>query len=106
MNLNQSQDVPRFSAASVARIKKALLRRNFPVQALKFVTFLAEDDPGHTELVKHLIQEVATRYPEAIPDIDDGLEYFLAIYPIPVWVTAYRRALSRRSDTVPVRLAA
>jgi hypothetical protein len=80
-----------------ARVKAALLQRGFPVEALEFVEFHSTEDPKHTELIRHLIEETAQRYPEAEQSIRDGLERFLAIYPIPVWETAYRRALRNLS---------
>lgn len=76
------------------RVKAALLQRGFPATALEFVEFHSTEDPKHTELVKHLIQETVTRYPEAERSIKEGLDRFLAIYPLPVWETAYRRALA------------
>jgi hypothetical protein len=74
------------------RIKAALVPRNFPVSALEFVEFHSTEDPKHTELIRHLIQETATRFPEADAAIRDGIERFLAVYPVPIWETAYRRA--------------
>jgi pyrroloquinoline quinone (PQQ) biosynthesis protein C len=76
------------------RIKAALLRRGFPADALEFVEFHSTEDPKHTDLVKHLIKETVTRYPGAERSIKEGLDRFLAIYPLPVWQTAYERALS------------
>jgi predicted GNAT family N-acyltransferase len=75
-----------------ARVKAALLLRGFPTEALEFVEFHSTEDPKHTELIRHLIEETAQRYPDAEQSIRDGLERFLAIYPLPVWDTAYRRA--------------
>ena len=75
------------------RIKASLVPRNFPVNALEFVEFHSTEDPKHTELVRHLIQEVATRYPESEGSIREGIDRFLAVYPEPVWEIAYRRAL-------------
>ena len=76
-----------------ARVKEALAQRGFPADALEFVEFHSTEDPKHTELIRHLIEETAQRYPEAEQSIRDGLDRFLAVYPIPVWDTAYRRAL-------------
>lgn len=75
------------------RAKAALLHRGYPAAALEFVEFHSTEDPKHTELVRALIHEVAVRYPEAERSIKEGLDRFLAIYPIPVWQTAYERAL-------------
>lgn len=75
------------------KVKGVLRQRGFPEKALEFVEFHSTEDPKHTELVKHLIEETVTRYPEAERSILEGIERFLAIYPIPVWETAYRRAI-------------
>jgi len=75
------------------RVKEVLLQRGFPENALEFVEFHSTEDPKHTELVKKLIEETVTRFPEAERSILEGIERFLAIYPIPVWETAYRRAI-------------
>lgn len=77
-----------------ARAKEVLLARGYPASALEFVEFHSTEDPKHTELVRHLIRETVTRYPQAERSIQEGLDRFLAIYPIPVWETAYRRALA------------
>jgi hypothetical protein len=85
------------------RIKRALLQRGFPSGALEFVEFHSTEDPKHTELVRTLIQGVVTRYPEAARSIREGLDRFLAIYPIPVWQTAYERALAHPVGADPAR---
>ncbi len=74
------------------RVKGLLLQRGFPTGALEFVEFHSTEDPKHTELVKALIEEVVRRYPEADRSIREGLDRFLAVYPIPVWQTAFDRA--------------
>jgi pyrroloquinoline quinone (PQQ) biosynthesis protein C len=75
-----------------ARIKEVLVRRGIPNAAMEFVEFHSTEDPKHAELIRHLIEEVGQRYPEADLSIREGIERFLAVYPIPVWETAYRRA--------------
>ncbi len=80
-----------------AKAKDILLRRGFPAEALEFVEFHSTEDPKHTELVRHLIEETVGRYPEAEASIQAGLDRFLAIYPIPVWRTAYERACAAHS---------
>jgi len=77
-----------------ARIKEVLVRRGIPTDAMEFVEYHATEDPKHTELIRHLIEEAAQRYPDADRSIREGIERFLAVYPIPVWETAYRRALA------------
>jgi pyrroloquinoline quinone (PQQ) biosynthesis protein C len=88
------------------RVKAVLLKSGFPAGALEFVEFHSTEDPKHTELVKHLIKETVARYPQAEASIQQGLERFLAIYPIPVWQTAYDRALAQAAQQAPLRAAA
>lgn len=76
-----------------ARVKPALRFREFPADALEFVEFHSTEDPKHSDLIRALIEETTQRYPDAQQSIRGGLERFLGIYPIPVWDTAYRRAL-------------
>jgi hypothetical protein len=67
-------------------VKGVLRQRGFPEKALDFVESHSTEDPKHTELVKHLIEETVTRYTEAERSILEGLEdieRFLAIYHIP-----------------------
>jgi hypothetical protein len=59
---------------------------------MEFITFHAIEDKKHTALVQKLIKHAVKSYPEAAKSIRTGLEYFLAVYPLPVWNTAYARA--------------
>ena len=70
-----------------------LQNKAFPPTALEFMQFHATEDIKHTNMVKKLIERVAKNYPHADEAIRYGLECFLAVYPLPVWMTAYRRAL-------------
>jgi pyrroloquinoline quinone (PQQ) biosynthesis protein C len=71
-----------------------LAKRGFPEDALEFVTFHAEEDPRHTALVRALIEKVAVKFPESRESMVHGIDNFLNIYPVPVWQTAYDRALA------------
>ena len=73
--------------------RDTLIKRGFPEEALEFVTFHAEEDPRHTALVRALIERVAERFPESRESMMRGIDNFLSIYPLPVWETAYKRAL-------------
>jgi hypothetical protein len=76
-------------------VKPSLQAAGIGDEALEFITFHAEEDPKHTNLVRHLIRDVAERYPEAEEAILHGLDTFLQVYPLPVWETAADRALGR-----------
>ena len=71
-----------------------LIARGFPKDALEFVTFHAEEDPRHTALVRALIKKVAVQFPESRESMLHGIDNLLSIYPIPVWETAYARAIA------------
>ncbi len=85
------------------RIKALMIARGYPAGAMEFVVFHSEEDPKHTELVRQLIRETVTRFPEAERSIKEGLERFLAVYPIPVWETAFRRARISLGHAADVR---
>lgn len=63
-----------------------------PKESMEFLEFHAEADIKHTNLVRHLIKEVTTQFPEAVESAKYGLDCFLHVYPIPVWMTAWERA--------------
>jgi pyrroloquinoline quinone (PQQ) biosynthesis protein C len=73
-------------------VKPSLQAAGFSSSALEFITFHSEEDPKHTNLVRHLITEVAAQYPESEEAMLHGIEAFLEVYPLPVWETAYDRA--------------
>jgi pyrroloquinoline quinone (PQQ) biosynthesis protein C len=75
-------------------VKERLLARGFPPSALEFIEFHATEDIKHTNLVRKLLKYAVKTYPSAEASIRAGLEYFLAVYPLPVWETAYRRAIA------------
>ena len=72
--------------------RTAILKKGFPENALEYINFHAEEDIKHANLVRKLIKYVVKTYPSAAESITTGIEYFLAVYPIPVWMTAYERA--------------
>jgi pyrroloquinoline quinone (PQQ) biosynthesis protein C len=74
------------------RVMAVLARKAFPANAQEYLTFHATEDIKHANLIKAMINETAERYPEARESILDGMERFLAVYPLPVWDAAYRRA--------------
>lgn len=75
-----------------ARVKTVLAAKSYPADALEYIEFHSTEDIKHSNLVKALIEETVQRYPEAEQSIRDGLERFLAVYPMPVWNTAFERA--------------
>lgn len=75
------------------RVMAVLAKKAFPAAAQEYLTFHATEDIKHASLIKAMINETAERYPEARESIIEGMERFLAVYPLPVWDAAYRRAL-------------
>lgn len=63
-----------------------------PKESMEFLEFHATADIKHTNLVRHLIKEVTAQFPEAVESAKYGLDCFLHVYPIPVWMTAWDRA--------------
>jgi pyrroloquinoline quinone (PQQ) biosynthesis protein C len=77
-----------------ARVKAILAGKKYPENALEYIEFHSTEDIKHANLIKALIKETVERYPEAERSIREGLERFLAVYPIPAWQAAYQRALA------------
>lgn len=75
-----------------AKVKAILAGKEYPDGALEYIEFHSTEDIKHANLIKALIEETVTRYPEAEQSIKDGIDRFLAVYPLPVWNTAYERA--------------
>lgn len=78
------------------RVMAVLAKSGFPENAKEYLSFHATEDIKHANLIKAMINETAERYPEARESIIDGMERFLAVYPIPVWNAAYERAKAER----------
>lgn len=75
-----------------ASVKAILAGKQYPGNALEYIEFHSTEDIKHANLIKALIEETVTRYPEAEQSIKDGMDRFLAVYPLPVWNAAYERA--------------
>jgi len=72
-------------------VRESIVARGFPGSALEYINFHAEEDIKHAQLVRKLLKHAVRTYPTAAESIQAGLEYFLAVYPLPVWNEAYRR---------------
>jgi pyrroloquinoline quinone (PQQ) biosynthesis protein C len=75
-----------------AKVKAVLTGGKYPEGALEYIEFHSTEDIKHANLIKALIEETVQRHPEAEQSIKDGMERFLAVYPLPVWTAAYERA--------------
>jgi hypothetical protein len=60
-----------------------------------FVTEHAIEDVKHSNLIRHLIGEAVTRYPESERAILMCFDRFRAVYPLPIWREAHDTALAR-----------
>jgi pyrroloquinoline quinone (PQQ) biosynthesis protein C len=74
-------------------VKSNLMKKGLDQSSLEYIEFHSTEDIKHAKLVKHLISQVATTYPESVQDIKYGYECFRFVYPIPVWQCAYERVL-------------
>ncbi len=67
-------------------------QRGFKAEGLKFIIDHATEDEKHAKLVRHLISDSVTRYPESEAAMLRCFDYFRQVYPLPVWTEAYERA--------------
>jgi pyrroloquinoline quinone (PQQ) biosynthesis protein C len=74
-------------------VKDRLREKGMQENALEYVEFHSTEDIKHAKLVNHMISEVTRQFPEAFESVKYGYECFEAVYPIPVWREAYRRAI-------------
>lgn len=70
--------------------------RGLKADGLRFIIDHATEDEKHTKLVKHLIMDCVTRYPESEAAMLRCFDYFRQVYPLPVWTEAYQRALAAK----------
>lgn len=68
-------------------------QRKLNEAGLRFVIEHATEDEKHASFIKHRILDVVTRYPSKSTDMLRCFDYFNAVYPLPVWDEAYKRAL-------------
>jgi len=76
-------------------VKPFLKASGMSRKTTEFVDYHSTADLEHTALVKELIKNIADEYPESKQSICYGIEYFLAVYPLPGWNAAYQRAIKR-----------
>lgn len=79
-------------------VRESIVKNGFPANALEYINFHAEEDIKHANLVRKLLKHVVKNYPPAAESIRTGIEYFLAVYPLPVWQTAFDRARAEFSQ--------
>ena len=77
------------------RAMQMLAGRGLAPTGLEFITHHATADIEHADSMKGLIAEVAFAYPEAKRPMLYGFEHFKAVYPLPCWAAAARRAQAR-----------
>ncbi len=73
-------------------VKPFLKDKGMKRKTMEFVDYHSTADLEHTALVKELIENIADEYPESKVSICYGIEYFLSVYPLPAWSSAYKRA--------------
>jgi Iron-containing redox enzyme len=70
-------------------------KRGFKAEGLKFIIDHATEDEKHAILIRHLISDCVTRYPETEAVMIRCFDYFRQVYPLPVWQEAYNRAIRK-----------
>ncbi|MFM2082471.1 MAG: hypothetical protein RL380_1162 [Verrucomicrobiota bacterium] len=70
-------------------------QRGFKADGLRFIIDHATEDEKHAKLVRHLICDAVTRYPESEAAMIRCFDYFRQVYPLPVWTEAYNRAMTK-----------
>jgi hypothetical protein len=79
-----------------ARVTQALIeQRDLPRDGFRFIISHAVEDAKHAAFLKHLILDIATRYPDSAASMFRCFEYFNQVYPLPVWDEAFVRARSQ-----------
>jgi len=81
------------------KVRGCLSAQGYPERAMEFIGFHAQEDIRHANLVRKLLKYAVKTYPQAAESISTGIEYFLQVYPIPVWNTAYLRARVMHNNT-------
>lgn len=78
------------------RVAQDLVRlfrsRGFKGEGLRFIIDHATEDEKHAQLIRHLICDSVTRFPESSIAMLRCFDYFRQIYPLPVWSEAFDRA--------------
>lgn len=82
------------------KAKEALRAKGMQDDSLGYVEYHSTEDKEHARMLRELIAKVADLYPDARERICYGLEYFLAIYPMPAWNAAMQRATERHLNSV------
>lgn len=80
------------TALATAALIPLIEARDLPREGFRFIIEHATEDAKHATFIKHLILDVATRYPESIESMFRCFDYFNQVYPIPVWNEAFERA--------------
>lgn len=73
-------------------VKARLRAAGMSESSLEYVEFHSTEDIKHANLVNHLIAETVRKFPEALEAVKHGYECFEAVYPLPLWRSAFRRA--------------
>jgi Iron-containing redox enzyme len=83
------------TALATAALLPLIKARDLPSDGLRFIIEHATEDAKHAVFIKHLILDVATRYPDSPEAMFRCFDYFNHVYPIPVWDEAFERAMSK-----------
>lgn len=91
----------KLTALATKAVLPLIEARDLPRDGLRFVIEHATEDAKHAAFLKHHILDIASRYPQSVPAMKRCLEYFAAVWPLPVWSEALARALEASRQHVP-----
>jgi hypothetical protein len=80
-------------------VKGNLEQKGLSANSLEYIEFHSTEDIKHANLVRYLISEIANNYPRSDESIKYGYQCFCAVYPIPLWRSAFQRAMQSAAIT-------
>jgi hypothetical protein len=75
-------------------VTQSLSGRGLPQQGMRFIVDHATEDERHSRLLKKLINEVEGQRPESVSQMLFAFDCFRHVYPLPLWMGSYARALA------------
>lgn len=82
------------------KVRDVLRARGFLDDALGFIVSHAKEDIAHSNALRMVLEEIAQRFPEGGLEIEYGVRCFLHLFPLPIWMAAYKTALAECEGSV------
>lgn len=77
-----------------------LSRRSLSVEGLRFIKEHATEDKKHAKMLKVLITELGNQQPHLTEPILFAFDCFHQVYPLPLWISSYKRAREAHDDSL------